>query len=1739
MHREIRRKMPGAVTLLLLLPLLLSVMLLGANRGLSSQALAAGENPIRVAILYSTNSADAQAYGNLLNANGFDSQVFAVAAPTLDPTPTPTPAHQIMLPFVVSGSGANANKSKPLMASGVPDFSAFDLIVIAGDTGADGVWSPEAGLVESIQDSGLPVVGLGRGGHAFFGKLGLDIGHPNGTVSKADSVKVADFGDSQPFFATPNAISIPGDQMLQLFTVAQNTVAIPLAERLPEGVRVASLTDQTDAFPIVKSGKRYLLWGFSGGPGAFTATGQQLFINALRFQVQNLTIPLRSRSITPSAGIDQDLLDALANTGLPNLHALAQLRRLPTPQEEESLAAAGVTLLTFIDGDTYSVRVDTKLDPNTNAVTDLVRWMGLYLPSDKVDPKVLAGNFEDWADNGDGTVNLLVIFFSDVADSEAETILAKYAKSSTVHSDQTWAVVMGKDQIALLSQEDRVRWMEEGPTPLQPINDVARTRLNVDAAQNPTVSSGSIFYAGLDGSGVNVAIFDTGINTPTFSHPDFAGRLLRTANDTNGHGSHVAGIIGGSGSQSVANCPSGTCTDFQLRGMAPNVGLAPYGGWNAGTMDDAVNNLGIEVSNHSYVMTCGTYNNTARDVDKLVRGDLKNGGTSIPGHMVVWAAANQGTGAQYCTTGTVPDGPDPDSNPDPDPTTGPRGYFSILSPAKNQLVVGAVTRQAATPVRDFSSRGPTWDGRLKPDVVSVGCMNSTDNDSPGYVMKCGTSMASPSVAGVVALMTEQYHISFPTAGRPRPSTLKAVIIQTATDLEHQPAQPGFAEYGWNDPDTGQPVIYHAGPDWSTGYGLVNAQNAVAAIRAGNFVEDAVSPSDLTDDFTLNMPAGRTELKITLAWDDEAGDPSKAITAKQLVNDLDLVVIDPDGVIFRPWVLPALPMAADPTTGVADPIVRNTHVVAASRGVDRRNNVEQVSVTNAAGLKTGNWTIRVRADSLPNNNSQKYSLAGDFRGLNIVEPQTGNVAEAGDPNNPNVILVVVEAVNLLTGASGPSSLQDATAADFSVQIGGTSANIISGLPVGEQFWLNVQPQSGVYSGGSKYDLSVTWTGFGTDTETRAVLFTEREITDRAIVLDHSGSMNDYDKMAAAQNAARLFIDQSLVGDRIAVAGFSTNASTPYGITEVTANPGQPELNAAKSAVNGFTPTNMTAIGKGLLAGQAEVTAAPADFSLVDVLVLLSDGMENVDPKYATPSVKGVIEPTDTIIHTVAVGPASAGHHTLLAQIASDNGGNAYVVTDPNAAAAASVAAPAAANTGLDAWPNTLANRLGDTYKAIAEDVLGENRLFQANGIANPKAGAERWIIDVPEGLNRLTFAVNWSVAGHILKLRAEDPGGNVYEVDQKNPWCRSDVTHETCIIDGKVTPGKWLLSISFVETGADNEYVVWASAKTPVGFQLFVGTPVRDRVVNSPIQLLGFLYQGGKPLVGQNVVVKLYAPTDGAQQTPKLGAAAASSWTLQLFDDGLHGDGQPDDGIYGAVFTGGDRPGPYTVRGMAQGTDINGKPFELYRTTTFNLMPRALYVYDTDQAKGHEVANLLENNGIGVDLVQVNSVPTVNMLRYNLVIVGPDTGVLSNWGTDAAFSAIVQYERPVLGLGEGGYSFFGKLGLNIGWAHGAHGSGTSILWSNATDRIWDYPYEFDLRSVRLLQLYKEASSRVDIFLGNKPVGLQLFGLNDTDQRYTDLVMEGNWWTLWSFDDGPSKMTTTGQELFVNTAHRTLK
>ncbi|PIV67686.1 MAG: hypothetical protein COS08_08930, partial [Euryarchaeota archaeon CG01_land_8_20_14_3_00_38_12] len=114
--------------------------------------------------------------------------------------------------------------------------------------------------------------------------------------------------------------------------------------------------------------------------------------------------------------------------------------------------------------------------------------------------------------------------------------------------------------------------------------------------------------------------------------------------------------------------------------------------------------------------------------------------------------------------------------------------------AFNVTTVGAI--DDSMNIASFSSRGPTLDGRIKPDVCAVGVsVTSAQANTNGYVTWQGTSMATPHVAGVYALLLE-YNPSL------SPSQLKQIIKESAVDKGD------------------------AGPDNTYGWGVVDSMNAV-------------------------------------------------------------------------------------------------------------------------------------------------------------------------------------------------------------------------------------------------------------------------------------------------------------------------------------------------------------------------------------------------------------------------------------------------------------------------------------------------------------------------------------------------------------------------------------------------------------------------------------------------------------------------------------------------------------------------------------------------------------------------------------------------------------------------------------------------------------------------------------------------------------------------------------------------
>lgn len=746
-------------------------------------------------------------------------------------------------------------------------------------------------------------------------------------------------------------------------------------------------------------------------------------------------ITLRSRSFTPQLGIEplfRESLTSKIERG-EKRHIIIQFTELPNLAMRQRLATKGIRLLCYINGNAYYAAVDRPealafetLEAKRDPALSLVRWIGQIEAADRVELTVMEKKFGDWATNEDGTVKIRVMFFEDVESSAQVELLRRYTNQFNQHSPNIWQLSIKPDKIQSLMIEDSVHWIEQEPPPYQPLNDVTRNEIGIDAVQDfdPTGPT----YDGYSGDGIQIMVRDYGIDWDDVGndHEDFDGRVLRTNTPYAGHchGTHVAGILGGSGFRSNLNDADGNPnggTPYQWRGMAPDVDFVGYYfGWDAATYNTAMTTYGVDISNHSHTHDCNsTYNTDAVTVDNVVRNDNL---------YIFTAAANSGEQVRNC---------------------GPlEGYFSIIGQvAKNSLSVGSYN--SATNLRShFSSMGPTFDGRIKPDVVAPGHdIRSTvyDDTHPahaayhddGYGLMSGTSMASPCAAGVTALMLEAFWDTY-GADNPMPlfSTMKAILIETAEDLVQAPNQPGEP----NCPDfiggNEQPPFFHAGPDWATGYGLINAEEAVSMIRNKSlFLEDEIEDVNYVDEFPIYVPAGTAELKVTLVWDDYPGDTSTPNTSSKLVNDLNLRLIEPvTNTEHLPWVLSPLDPADD---GNIDP----DDIVVATPGEDHLNNVEQVQVTNP---REGIWIVRVDESGLPQP-SQSYSLASNLpfsrRDLSVVQTidRTGSMDYYGyiDPAKEKAKLFIDlmqpgEQVGVVSFATSCGSVVTSPSVDYLLQ-----------------------------------------------------------------------------------------------------------------------------------------------------------------------------------------------------------------------------------------------------------------------------------------------------------------------------------------------------------------------------------------------------------------------------------------------------------------------------------------------------------------------------------------------------------------------------------------------------------------------------------------------------------------------------------------------------------------------------------
>lgn len=232
--------------------------------------------------------------------------------------------------------------------------------------------------------------------------------------------------------------------------------------------------------------------------------------------------------------------------------------------------------------------------------------------------------------------------------------------------------------------------------------------------------------------------------------------------------------------------------------------------------------------------------------------------------------------------------------------------------AKNVITVGSVSNTGAIQVE--SSSGPTYDGRLAPQLTALG---------PN-----GTSDAAAIVSGTIAVLQQVYSDSH-SGNMPAASLVKAILFNTADDIGNM------------------------GVDFKTGYGLLNALHAVRAMKQNNFLGGTLTPTTPIFETTLDVPANTTQLKLTLAWTDP---PASIANLTALNNNLDITLISPNNAtIHHPWILDTHPAIEDLKKE-------------ATTGIDSINTSEQIVLQYP---DSGKYTIRITARKLTTNEQLFY------------------------------------------------------------------------------------------------------------------------------------------------------------------------------------------------------------------------------------------------------------------------------------------------------------------------------------------------------------------------------------------------------------------------------------------------------------------------------------------------------------------------------------------------------------------------------------------------------------------------------------------------------------------------------------------------------------------------------------------------------------------------------------------------
>lgn len=435
------------------------------------------------------------------------------------------------------------------------------------------------------------------------------------------------------------------------------------------------------------------------------------------------------------------------------------------------------------------------------------------------------------------------------------------------------------------------------------LNQDALAMTHAKSVKLPTSLGG----AGLSGKGVVVGIGDDGKN----DHADIDSRIVQHFNPAigSGHSVHVGLTAAGAG-----------IIDERYVGFAPESEIISHF-FNAVVIygPTMYQDFGMTLTNNSYgsqqgnCTFAGSYTEISAYLDEMAH--------SHPELLHIFAAGNDGN--KSCTPY-------------------PHGFGTVLGgyqPSKNTLSVANMGK-GFNWFHPTSSKGPVKDGRLKPEIAAIGRLVVSGGLDNSYITNTGTSMACPNVTGAAALLTEAYR-NKNLGQNPENALLKIALMNGSSDL------------------------YHHGPDYKYGYGMLDVQESLEIIN-NNQYEKFELGQDESFTKSITVPAGVARLKVMVYWNDIPAVPTEDQSISRLMNNLDMVLQIPGGDELNPWTLnPSNPDAP------------------AIRGIDTLNNSEQITLENPIA---GAYLISVLGSRILEGEQQAYiAWSFEYNSLTVLNP----------------------------------------------------------------------------------------------------------------------------------------------------------------------------------------------------------------------------------------------------------------------------------------------------------------------------------------------------------------------------------------------------------------------------------------------------------------------------------------------------------------------------------------------------------------------------------------------------------------------------------------------------------------------------------------------------------------------------------------------------------------------------------